>query len=294
VGAVNRLKPECDLTKQNKCAKLVLARDGGTDPMGDRCRTAIRLALQGLPAQPDCIPSLVSLIEQALAAGASDHDLVSTRGSVAGRITRYTVPLPELRFAARHLIRHYRDRRDALTNLAQALWSREYREVRLLAVELVGALDLLPEEAWAQGVQWLDDSADRELCDALCGYLLGPALCQHPAHFADLEEWAHSASPWHRRASLMATMMLRHFSGPPQEASVLDQRTRQLCSLLLIDDDPAVRQAVEWAIGEVGWRDPGMTSTWIVDQLQRTDLPRPGRALLLRGVTLPCVLRKTP
>jgi len=85
--------------------------------------------------------------------------------------------------------------------------------------------------------------------DALCGYVIGPLLVQHPESAAQLRGWAAHRSPWVRRASVVALIPL------VRSGAALDLLYDNAAALHG-DREDLIQKAVGWALREAGKTDP--------------------------------------
>jgi 3-methyladenine DNA glycosylase AlkD len=150
----------------------------------------------------------------------------------------FGVPIPALRAIARRLGTDHA--------LAQALWETRNHEARILAA-LVDDPALVSDgqmEAWVSAF----DSWD--LCDQVCSNLFDRTSAAH----AKAAEWAGRDEEFVKRAgfALMAAL------------SVHDKRADEAAFLAFLpliereagDERPYVKKAVNWALRQIGKRDP--------------------------------------
>jgi len=148
------------------------------------------------------------------------------------------VPIPLIRKLARQAGRNH--------DLAAALWSSGIHEARILAtlVDDPALVTRRQMDRWARGL----DSWD--ICDQACQNLFRYT----PFAFAKAAEWARARPEFRRRAgfALMAGLAVkaRNAADPQFEAFL------PLIEAASDDDRNLVRKAVNWALRQIGKRNP--------------------------------------
>jgi 3-methyladenine DNA glycosylase AlkD len=209
------------------------------------------------------VGALSSAFNSSVAGSEYRHSLATV---VPGAGQTYGVKVPVLRALARQVIGHFGRHAEALVMIADAAWKCETREHRLMAVMLLERLPLPPDKRWAVGESWLAQVGNWEICDAICGALLGKALCQDPSRMDQLEAWASRPDQWHRRAAVVTPVYLRQHKYEASIADDLDRRTLDLCGSLLDDPEKYVRKAVDWSLRGMLRRRYALAAAWMMKQ----------------------------
>jgi 3-methyladenine DNA glycosylase AlkD len=131
---------------------------------------------------------------------------------------------------------------------------------RFCAAELVHyhtALNMLNKrflENLASGMDSWDD------VDIFSLFLSGPAWRMGRIGDSVIQQWAHSADRWWRRAALVSTVPL---NCKARGGTGDTRRTLQVCRQLEDDRDPMVTKALSWALRELAKRDPRSVRTFL-------------------------------
>lgn len=163
------------------------------------------------------------------------------------------IPVPVLKGIAKQIGKAAQKQVDAFWPLAQLLWDEYGREGRVIAVILMGKMELTSPEKivprlrdlCATCVTWED--ADRFAMDAL-----EPIVRKNPAEWlGETEPWLDDENKWVRRAgvTVIGRLPMKH---PAYTAQCL-----ALTERLLYDEETDVKKAVSFAIrltarGEIG------------------------------------------
>jgi 3-methyladenine DNA glycosylase AlkD len=132
--------------------------------------------------------------------------------------------------------------------LAQALWDTGWHECRILASVIDDPSEVTPD----QMDQWVSDFDSWDLCDQCCGNLFDKA----PFAWKKAVEWSRSEVEFTKRAGFaMMAALARHDKTAP------DRKFRPLLRIIenrSDDNRNFVRKAVNWALREIGKRNPAL------------------------------------
>jgi len=98
--------------------------------------------------------------------------------------------------------------------------------------------------------RWLarNQSANWATTDAICGFLIGPLLLEHPELADHMHGWSRHRNMWVRRASIVSLIPLA------RKGAALDE-LYDLARTLHGDDEDLIQKAVGWALREAGKAD---------------------------------------
>jgi 3-methyladenine DNA glycosylase AlkD len=150
------------------------------------------------------------------------------------------VPMPVLRKLAKQAGRSH--------ELAAELWASGIHEARILAT-------LIDDPARVTGRQmdrWVSDLDSWDVCDQACQNLFRYT----PSAFAKAAKWARARSEFVRRAgfSLMAGLAVKARSATDAQFEAFFP----LIAEAAVDDRNMVRKAVNWALRQIGKRNPAL------------------------------------
>jgi 3-methyladenine DNA glycosylase AlkD len=205
--------------------------------------------------------------------------LLGIKQFVPGGQPSYGVRVPVLRGIAKSIFKTYGKDQEVILPIAIKFWAMGLREGQLIALFLVADLHLPTTERWELGLSFLPAISNWELCDQLCGALLGQALAEDPVYMDELETWITDPNFWVRRAAVVSPVMLRRANYDAEVAAELDRRTLGMCQVLLEDQEHYIRKAVDWSIRETIKRDYELGSAWMFAQSKRP-LSRTARSTL--------------
>jgi 3-methyladenine DNA glycosylase AlkD len=166
----------------------------------------------------------------------------------------YNVGAVAVRDMARAIYREHVDTwtvADAMT-LADELIEDPYLDTKGVAVELVRRFHrqftpgLLPR--WKR---WLahNHSGNWATTDAICGYLVGPLVLEHPSLAPRVATWSRDPNMWVRRASAVGLIPLA------RKGRALDA-VYGVARRLHGDREDLIQKAVGWLLREAGKTDP--------------------------------------
>ena len=154
------------------------------------------------------------------------------------------------------------------------------REHKLIALFIYDGLKTLrADDRWAIGIRFLPDVCNWEECDQLCMAIFGRVIVEDPTVMDELERWTEDPNFWIRRAALVTTVYLRRGKFDEVQSLALDQRSLDMCAVLLDDEEKYIRKAVDWTIRAVIARHEELAYGWIMDQT-RGGLSSTGRSTL--------------
>ena len=84
--------------------------------------------------------------------------------------------------------------------------------------------------------------------DAICGYLIGPLLAQHPALIGEITRWSRHQNMWVRRAAAVGLVRSARKGVALNEAYALARA-------LHADHEDLIQKAVGWLLRETGKTD---------------------------------------
>jgi 3-methyladenine DNA glycosylase AlkD len=150
------------------------------------------------------------------------------------------IPIPMLRRLAREIGRDL--------GMAGELWASGIHEARILAT-----LVDVPEEVTPEQMEtWVLDFCSCDLCDQCCSNLFD----RTPYAYRKAEEWSRREEEFVKRAGfvLMAALSVH-------DKKAEDRVFRKFFPLIIreaTDDRPYVRKAVNWALRQIGKRNPAL------------------------------------
>lgn len=150
------------------------------------------------------------------------------------------IPIPMLRRLAREIGRDL--------GMAGELWASGIHEARILAT-----LVDVPEEVTPEQMEtWVLDFCSWDLCDQCCSNLFD----RTPYAYRKAEEWSRREEEFVKRAGfvLMAALSVH-------DKKAEDRVFRKFFPLIIreaTDDRPYVRKAVNWALRQIGKRNPAL------------------------------------
>ncbi len=178
----------------------------------------------------DILNALQASLDPAALAGMARYGINTSRA--------FGVSLPLLRDAARQIGTSHA--------LAQRLWRMGYRETRLLATLIDDPTAVTP----TQMERWASEVDSWDVCDGLCNNLLR----ETPEAYTKATEWAGRPETFVKRAGfvLMAALAVH-------DKRADDQRFEDFLKLVAreaADERNFVRKAVNWALRQIGKRNP--------------------------------------
>ena len=138
-------------------------------------------------------------------------------------------------------------------SLAQELWASGVREARLLAA----LIDDSQQVSVGQMERWAADFTSWDVCDCCCNYL----FARTPYAHAKAAEWSVRSEEFVKRAGFVLMACLAVHDKPASDATFL-------AFLPVIqsgsgDDRNYVRKAVNWALRQIGKRNPPLNAAAI-------------------------------
>jgi 3-methyladenine DNA glycosylase AlkD len=189
------------------------------------------------------VPTAQELLERLSAAANADNVRGMARFGISP-VGTLGISMPVLRGMAKALRPAAKRDPDGVHALAQRLWDSDVHEARILAA-LVDVPALVTRE---QADAWVADIDSWDVCDQLCGALLGAT----PFAWAASEEWAADEREFVRRAGfvLMAVLAVRDKNGPNDPflhfLTIVERGAT--------DERNFVKKAVNWALRQIGKR----------------------------------------
>lgn len=156
------------------------------------------------------------------------------------------VSMPVTRGIAREAKRELKGDPQARHELAVGLWASGVHEARILAA-LVDVPALVTS---GQADAWAADLDSWDVCDQLCGELLGRTTLA----WNKVDQWTCREEEFVKRAGfvLMCALTVRDKKAP----DAAFERFLPICEREAWDDRNFVRKAVNWAVRQIGKRDP--------------------------------------
>ena len=155
------------------------------------------------------------------------------------------IPVPVLRKMAKQIGKdHF---------VAQALWDSGVHEARLLA-SMVGEPDQLTSE---QMDAWMTDFDSWDVCDQACGNLFD----KNPLAWKKAAQWARREKEFERRAGFALMATLAWHEKPRNGNTTLDKKFEAFFPLIIqyaVDERNFVKKAVNWALRQIGKRNPSL------------------------------------
>ena len=92
--------------------------------------------------------------------------------------------------------------------------------------------------------RWIDTYINNwASCDGFCNHTMGDFIEQYPEYIKELKLWTQSENRWMRRAAAVSLIV------PAKHGKFLD-KSLEIASLLLIDDDDMVQKGYGWLLKE--------------------------------------------
>jgi 3-methyladenine DNA glycosylase AlkD len=157
----------------------------------------------------------------------------------------YGISTPVLQALARHIGKDHA--------LAEELWSSGIHEARILAA-LIGESEKVTS---AQMDRWVRDFDSWDVVDSVCCYLYSAAK---PA-WDKIYEWSHRLAEFEKRAAFSLAAYLSY-----KDKSARDERFERFLSVIereAHDERNFVRKAVNWALRNIGKRNPRLNTAAI-------------------------------
>jgi 3-methyladenine DNA glycosylase AlkD len=174
----------------------------------------------------------------------------------------YGVATPVIRSIARELGRDIRDDVRKM-ELASALWSANVLEARMLATMIADPLQIAEEEV----ERWVREFDCWSVCDSACICL----LWKTPFAWRKVREWSRREPEFERRA---AFALLAGLAVHDKQATDKQFRAAlRLISKAAGDERNFVKKAVNWALRQIGKRNPALREAAIevAELLSATD-----------------------
>jgi len=138
-------------------------------------------------------------------------------------------------------------------DLALELWYSGIHEARLLA-SMVGE----PEKLTSQQMDaWMQDFDSWDVCDQTCGNLFD----KNALAWKKATQWARRESEFERRAGFALMATLAWHEKPREGNTELDKKFEAFLPLIIrysTDERNFVRKAVNWALRQIGKRNPAL------------------------------------
>jgi 3-methyladenine DNA glycosylase AlkD len=167
----------------------------------------------------------------------------------------YGVSIPHLRSLAKEIGKNH--------VLAQELWASQIHEARILASMIDDPLSVTDD----QMEEWVNDFDSWDLCDQVCGNL----FCYSKMAFEKAVAWSVREEEYVRRAgyALMAYIALH-------DKNAANKKFLEFLSIIeadSIDDRNFVKKAVNWALRQIGKRNPYLNKAAVAtaEKVQKKD-----------------------
>lgn len=180
---------------------------------------------------------LAAKSDEAAVAGMARYGITGT--------TVYGVKIPELRALAKTIGRNHA--------LAQDLWAIDSRETRILAA----LIDDPRQVDEAQMERWAADFDSWEVCDQVCSALFG----RTPYAYAKAIDWSERPEEFVKRAGFVLMARLAHKDKKTSDADLL--ACLPIIEREAADERNYVRKAVNWALRDIGKRNPALNAAAI-------------------------------
>ncbi len=150
----------------------------------------------------------------------------------------FGIPIPELRRIARTIGKNH--------NLAQELWKTGFHEARILA-GMIGDPKLLSD---AQMEEWTAGFNSWDLCDQCCNNLFAYSSLAH----SKAVEWSNHPQEFVKRAGFVIMAVLAVHDKKSDDSLFIS--FLPLIENAAVDQRNFVKKAVNWALRQIGKRNP--------------------------------------
>lgn len=200
-----------------------------------------------MPTVETVIEELTALADPSKLEGMAHFALVGEK--------RLGIPVPELRRLAKQFGRDHA--------LALALWQSGYSEARILA----SMIDIPGQVTETQLEQWVADFDAWDICDQVCMNLFEKV----PAAIAHIPQWVNREEEFVRRTPFSLIACLAWHDKQASDASFIAYFP--LLSQAATDERNFVKKAVNWALRNIGKRNPHLNQAAIqfAQKLQKMD-----------------------
>ncbi|MEP5760986.1 MAG: DNA alkylation repair protein [Litoreibacter sp.] len=148
--------------------------------------------------------------------------------------------------------------------LADALWSENTHEARILAAKILTQARLRPDDtdAWQLIASWVPDFDAWAIADHAC-IAMQKRLVWDPVRLDTVETWITSDHMWTRRAALVATLPWTKQNHP--KPAELEARKRILgwAASYVEDNEWFIQKAIGWWLRELSKHDPEATRSFL-------------------------------
>jgi 3-methyladenine DNA glycosylase AlkD len=186
------------------------------------------------------------------------------RRAVPTEHTLYGVRVPRLRKIAQEWQRsHQKATPDELLALVDALWGRDSREERLMAIYLLTRFKrLIPALEWAHFDRWRQRIDNWEESDGLAQWVLAPWILDDPgARLSHLQDIVGDESVWSRRLALVATVPINR----GRTGLTIADLTLEMIDRVKEEREVMVTKAVSWALRGMAKNHPKRTAAYLED-----------------------------
>jgi 3-methyladenine DNA glycosylase AlkD len=171
----------------------------------------------------------------------------------AGQLGFYNVGTASMRALARAIHERHRDgwSVDDAMAFAELLVPDRYLETKSVGIEVVARYrQAFEPRLLRQWKRWLSKNyaSNWATTDAICGYLIGPLLVQHPDLVAQMRVWACDRNMWVRRAAAVSLI-------PSLRAGHALDEAYEIAAILHSDREDLIQKAVGWMLREAGKAD---------------------------------------
>jgi len=156
---------------------------------------------------------------------------------------------------------------EAARRLFTALCADDLREEILFGTFLLaGHKKRLREIEWRDIDAWLDHIDNWETCDQLASNVVASSVAANTRLQPLIRGLAKSTNVWRKRFAVATAASLN------QRGRFVPELTLQICQDLMNDDNPAIRQAVGWALRELSKKDEELAFAFLREH--RDGMPR--------------------
>lgn len=150
--------------------------------------------------------------------------------------------------------------------LADALWTSDIHEARVVAAKLLAQARIRPDDAptWELIRNWVPAFDAWAIADHASG-AGSKRLVADPSRLDEVEVWTRSDHMWSRRAALVMTLPWTKMRHPKPEEVAHRERILGWAAGYVGDRDWFIQKAIAWWLRDLSRRDPDRTRAFLAE-----------------------------